>query len=81
MLCSCSGAVSDCSGGRRIDLQSVSPAVTRRLMRELSELKRNPPEGIRVVTSEENMLDVTGIIEGPGEQRRVPVTRFGVQGG
>ena len=48
-------------------LQSVSPAVTRRLMRELSELKRNPPEGIRVITSEENMLDVTGIIEGPGE--------------
>ena len=35
-------------------------------MRELSELKRNSPEGIRVTTSDENMLDVTGIIEGPG---------------
>jgi ubiquitin-conjugating enzyme E2 S len=35
-------------------------------MRELAELKKNPPEGIRVVTSEENMLDVTGIIQGPG---------------
>jgi len=34
-------------------------------MRELAELKKNPPEGIRVVTSEENMLDVTGIIQGP----------------
>ena len=31
------------------------------------ELKNSPPEGIRVVTSEDNMLDVTGIIEGPGE--------------
>ncbi|KAL4071694.1 ubiquitin-conjugating enzyme/RWD-like protein [Scleroderma yunnanense] len=34
-------------------------------MRELNELKSNPPEGIRVVTNEEDMLDVTGIIEGP----------------
>lgn len=44
---------------------SVSPATMRRLMRELTELKNDPPEGIRVVTNEENMLDVTGIIEGP----------------
>ena len=36
------------------------------LMRELTELRSNPPEGIRVVTNEENMLDVTGIIAGPG---------------
>lgn len=35
-------------------------------MRELAELRTNPPEGIRVVTNEDNMLDVTGIIEGPG---------------
>jgi len=34
-------------------------------MRELSELQTSPPEGIRVVTSEDNMLDVTGIVEGP----------------
>jgi hypothetical protein len=47
-------------------LQSVTPAVMRRLMRELVELKKSPPEGVRVVTSEDNMLDVTGIIEGPG---------------
>ncbi|KAH9837890.1 ubiquitin-conjugating enzyme/RWD-like protein [Rhodofomes roseus] len=44
---------------------SASPAVLRRLMRELNELQTNPPEGIRVVTSEDNMLDVTGIVEGP----------------
>ena len=36
-------------------------------MRELNELQTNPLEGIRIVTSEENMLDVTGIIQGPGE--------------
>lgn len=38
----------------------------RRLMKEIVELQNNPPEGVRVVTSEDNMLDVTGIIEGPG---------------
>jgi len=37
----------------------------RRVMRELSDLEKNPPEGIRVQTSDEDMLDVTGIIEGP----------------
>lgn len=34
-------------------------------MRELTELKKSPPEGIRIQTSEEDMLDVTGIIQGP----------------
>ncbi|KAI1795440.1 ubiquitin-conjugating enzyme/RWD-like protein [Ganoderma leucocontextum] len=44
---------------------SVPPAVLRRLMRELNELRTNPPDGIRVVVNEDNMLDVTGIVEGP----------------
>ncbi|KAL0952843.1 hypothetical protein HGRIS_007068 [Hohenbuehelia grisea] len=44
---------------------SVPPAVLRRLMRELAELKKSPPECIRVQTSDDNFLDVTGIIEGP----------------
>ncbi|KAL1740290.1 ubiquitin-conjugating enzyme/RWD-like protein [Schizophyllum fasciatum] len=34
-------------------------------MREISELQRTPPEGIRILASEDNMLDVTGVIEGP----------------
>ncbi|KAG6849376.1 hypothetical protein H0H93_008980 [Arthromyces matolae] len=37
----------------------------RRLMREITELKKSPPEGIRIQTSEEDILDVTGIIQGP----------------
>ena len=36
-------------------------------MRELNELRTNPPDGIRVVVNEDNMLDVTGIVEGPGK--------------
>lgn len=55
--------------------QSVPPTVLRRLMRELSELKRSPPEGVRVAAGEDSLLDVTGIIAGPGEScplRAVP---------
>lgn len=37
----------------------------RRVMRELSELQSSPSEGIRVQTNDQDMLDVTGIIEGP----------------
>ena len=36
------------------------------MMRELNELRTNPPDGIRVVVNEDNMLDVTGLVEGPG---------------
>ena len=38
----------------------------RRLMKELAQLRTDPPEGIRIVMPEDNMLQVTGIIEGPG---------------
>ena len=38
----------------------------RRLMRELKELRTSPPEGIRIQLSEESVLDLVGIIEGPG---------------
>jgi len=43
----------------------VSSQAVRRVIREVTALRSNPPEGIRVVTSEENMLDITGIIAGP----------------
>ena len=45
----------------------LSCMLIRRLMRELTELRTHPPDGIRVVVNEDNMLDVTGIVEGPGE--------------
>ena len=35
-------------------------------MREIAQLKSDPPEGIRVVTEEENVLNLVGIIAGPG---------------
>lgn len=47
-------------------MKSLPPAVMRRVMRELGDLEKNPREGIRIQTSDEDMLDLTGIIEGPG---------------
>ncbi|KEP46306.1 ubiquitin-conjugating enzyme E2 S-like protein [Rhizoctonia solani 123E] len=43
----------------------VSPAAFRKLVKEIQQLRAEPPEGIRVVPSEENMLDVVGIVAGP----------------
>jgi hypothetical protein len=42
-------------------------------MREISDLKTNPPEGIRILTSDDNILDLTGIIEGPGKGILAPI--------
>jgi hypothetical protein len=36
-------------------------------MREVATLRTTPPDGLRIVTSEEDMLDIVGIIAGPGE--------------
>jgi ubiquitin-conjugating enzyme E2 S len=44
----------------------LQPAIMRRVMREIAELQRAPPEGIRISVNEDDMLDLTGIIEGPG---------------
>lgn len=39
----------------------------RKLMRELALFRTSPPEGLRVVSSDEDILDITGIIAGPGK--------------
>lgn len=46
--------------------QSVNPTAFRRLLREIRQLQTEPPEGIRISTDDEDILDVTGIIQGPG---------------
>ena len=47
-------------------MSQIPPNAARRLMRELADLKKNPPEGIRLQANEQDMLDLTAIIEGPG---------------
>ena len=45
---------------------NISPATIRRLMKEISDLLSNPPEGIKLVQNEEDVTDVQAIIDGPG---------------
>lgn len=52
-------------------LQTLPPAIMRRLTRELARLHSNPPEDYRVVLNEEDILDVAVWIRGPGAQWRV----------
>lgn len=43
---------------------SLSSAAFKRLTRELVQLQASPPEGIRVVLDENDMLQCVGWIEG-----------------
>jgi len=44
---------------------SLAPGAMRRLMREVATLRTSPPDGLRIVTSDEDMLDIIGVIAGP----------------
>ena len=57
-------------------MPQVPPAAVRRLMRELGDLEKNPPEGIRIQANEQDMLDITGIIEGPGMLAETPTFKI-----
>ncbi|KAG6902653.1 hypothetical protein C0995_013778, partial [Termitomyces sp. Mi166 len=51
--------------GKIPSLRNNHATALRRVMREITELKKSPPEGIRIQTNEEDMLDITGVIQGP----------------
>ncbi|KAF9511507.1 hypothetical protein BS47DRAFT_1346666 [Hydnum rufescens UP504] len=44
---------------------SLGPTAMRRLVREMATLRSSPPDGIRVTTNEEDILDFCGIVQGP----------------
>lgn len=46
--------------------ESIAPAVVKSIMKEVKELTQNPPEGIKVISNDEDVTDVQAIIEGPG---------------
>lgn len=47
----------------------LQPATVRKIIKELTQLRNNPPEDIRVQVDEEDVLQFVGIIAGPGESR------------
>lgn len=48
------------------NVENLSPQVIRGVSKELAELVTNAPEGIRVITNEEDITDIQAFIDGPG---------------
>lgn len=45
--------------------ENLSPQVIRHIAKEVADLTKDPPEGIRVIPNEEDITDIHATIEGP----------------
>ena len=48
------------------NMENLTPNVIRMVTKELAELEKNPPEGIRVTLNDSDITDIHAIIDGPG---------------
>ena len=48
------------------NVENVSPQIIRQVTKELVELQKDPPEGIKVFLNEEDITDIRAAIDGPG---------------
>ena len=63
------------------NVENFSPQIIRHLAKEMSELQKNPPEGVKVFINDEDITDVQASIEGPGNYTvqlfsEIPVTEI-----
>ena len=49
------------------NVENVSPQLIRQVSKELSDLVKDPPEGIQVYPNEEDITEIHATIDGPGE--------------
>ena len=49
------------------NVENLSPQIIRQVTKEISSLCRNPPEGIKLFMSDEDVTDIQAIIDGPGD--------------
>ena len=49
------------------NVENMSPQIIRQVTKELIDLQKNPPEGIKVFMNEEDVTDVQATVEGPGD--------------
>jgi ubiquitin-conjugating enzyme E2 S len=47
------------------NVENLHPQTVRQVLREMTELSQNPPEGIKVLLNEEDITDIQASIEGP----------------
>ncbi len=48
-------------------MENLSPQIIRLVAKELAELTKDPPEGIKVCPNEEDITEIRATIEGPGK--------------
>lgn len=48
------------------NVENLSPQIIRHIAKEVADLTKDPPEGIKVIPNEEDITDIQATIEGPG---------------
>ena len=49
-------------------MENFSPQIIRQVAKELCELTKEPPEGIKISYNDEDITDIKASIEGPGNK-------------
>lgn len=48
------------------NVENLSPQIIRQVVKEMSEIYSNSPEGIKVQINEADVTDIQAVLEGPG---------------
>ena len=48
------------------NVENLHPQILKQVMKELRSLSCDPPEGIKILTNDEDITDIQATIEGPG---------------
>eukprot|EP00914_Ancora_sagittata_P018621 GHVO01036932.1.p1 GENE.GHVO01036932.1~~GHVO01036932.1.p1 ORF type:complete len:163 (-),score=23.06 GHVO01036932.1:813-1301(-) len=47
------------------NLENVSPQIIRQVAKEIGDLQKDPPEGIKIIPNDEDLTDLQAAIDGP----------------
>lgn len=48
------------------NVENLSPQIIRQVVKEMSDIQINSPEGIKVQINEADVTDIQAVLEGPG---------------
>lgn len=49
-------------------MENVSPQVLRQVAKELLDLQKDPPEGVKILMNEDDITDIQATVVGPGAE-------------
>jgi len=52
--------------GMQASAENFAPNVLKRIAKELQDLQREPPEGVKVFPNDDDITDIQAVINGPG---------------